>query len=69
MTRLRLCAPTQKCLVVRLNEQGQRGLVGTVEDPRCGTAPLKTFAILSCEPNAVACQIHDRMPVMLEKKD
>jgi putative SOS response-associated peptidase YedK len=144
-------APTQKCLVVRLNEQGQRELVemvwglvpswskdgkppGSTINAKCetvatkpayrgafksrpclvvadgfyewlkisptekqpyfittkdrepfafaglwerwkprdvppGTAPLETFAILTCEPNAAAGQIHDRMPVMLEKKD
>lgn len=27
---------------------------------------LGTFALITCEPNAIACAVHDRMPVILE---
>ena len=30
---------------------------------------LETFTILTCEPNALCAQVHDRMPVMLAPED
>lgn len=30
---------------------------------------LRSFAVLTCEPNALMAQIHDRMPVILHRKD
>jgi len=30
---------------------------------------FRTFAVLTCEPNAMMAKIHDRMPVILHRKD
>lgn len=40
----------------------------TWRDPETGE-DLRTFCILTCEPNGMMAQIHDRMPVILHRKD
>lgn len=37
--------------------------------PRDGGEPLRTFAILTTAPNALAAPVHDRMPVLLARDD
>src|SRR5262245_52592572 len=34
-----------------------------------GEAPIETFTIITGEPNSLAAELHDRMPVILERDD
>lgn len=54
--------------VIKLKEQKLFSMAGIWEPPlREGGAP--TFAILTTESNTMMSKIHDRMPIILEKKD
>lgn len=37
-------------------------------DPQTGE-DIRSFAIITCEPNAMMATIHDRMPVLLQPED
>ena len=41
----------------------------TWRDPQNSAANVRTFAILTCEPNSLMGTIHDRMPVILHRED
>jgi putative SOS response-associated peptidase YedK len=44
------------------------GIYSERKNPEDGTT-LRTFCIITCEPNQLMATIHDRMPVILHRKD
>ncbi|MGO8189991.1 SOS response-associated peptidase family protein, partial [Rhizobium leguminosarum] len=44
-------------------------LAGIWETRRDNDIETRSFAIVTCEPNEMMAQIHDRMPVILHRED
>jgi putative SOS response-associated peptidase YedK len=45
------------------------GLAGLWDEWTDGKETIRTYTILTCQPNELVGQVHDRMPVILHKKD
>lgn len=56
-------------LVIHLKQRELFSLAGLFVTRHVGESELKTFTIITTEPNAVMKPIHDRMPVILDRKE